>query len=352
MSGVETFELAPGYAISRVIRGGWQLAGGHGAIDRATALDDLIAAFDAGVFTFDCADIYTGVEELYGEMRARLLATRGIEAASRLRIHTKFVPDLDILHRLDRRDVAAVIDRSLRRLRVQALDLVQFHWWDYAEPRWLEAFRALDDLRRDGKVRHIGATNFDASHIRQILDANVRLVSMQAQYSLVDHRPEHGLAALCAAHGVGLLCYGSVAGAFLSDRWLGAAEPVGPLANRSLTKYKLIIDEFGGWPLFQELLVGLRRIADRHQVDVATVASAAVLARPSVAAVIVGATSREHLSANAAAAAIRLTPADHAEIDAITKRRLGPGGDVYELERDRGGRHGSIMKYNLSAERV
>lgn len=352
MSGVETFELAPAYAISRVIRGGWQLAGGHGPIDRAVALDDLIAAFDAGIFTFDCADIYTGVEELYGEMRACLLATRGIEAARRLRVHTKFVPDLDILPSINGRDVAAVIDRSLRRLKVEALDLVQFHWWDYAKPRWLEAIRALDDLRRDGKVRHIGATNFDGRHLRQILAANIPLVSMQAQYSLIDSRPENGLAALCQAHRVGLLCYGSVAGGFLSDRWLGATEPLGPLANRSLTKYKLIVDEFGGWPLFQELLAALRRIADRRGVDVATVAGAAVLAKPGVAAVIVGATSRAHLSANAAVAAIRLTPADHDEIAAITTRRLGPGGDVYELERDRSGRHGSIMKYNLSAERV
>jgi aryl-alcohol dehydrogenase-like predicted oxidoreductase len=352
MRGVQTFELAPGYAISRVIRGGWQRAGGHGPIDRAAALDDLIAAFEAGIFTFDCADIYTGVEELYGEMRARLLATRGIEAAKRLRIHTKFVPDLDILPRISRRDVAAIIDRSLRRLKVDTLDLVQFHWWDYAEPRWVDALRALDDLRRDGKVRHIGATNFDTPHLRQILEANIPLVSMQAQYSLIDWRPARGLAALCVAHRVGLLCYGSVAGGFLSDRWLGAKEPLGPLANRSLTKYKLVIEEFGGWPLFQELLAALRRVADRHGLDVATVASAAVLARPGVAAVIVGATSRAHLAANAATAAIRLTPADQAEIAAITTQRLGPKGDVYELERDRSGRHGSIMKYNLSAERV
>jgi len=73
---------------------------------------------------------------------------------------------------------------------------------------------------------------------------------------------------------------------------------------------------------------------------------------PGVAAVIVGATSRAHLAANMGVAATRLTPADHAEIAAITSRRCGPKGDVYELERDRGGRHGSIMKYNLSAERV
>jgi aryl-alcohol dehydrogenase-like predicted oxidoreductase len=182
MNGVETFELAPGYVISRVIRGGWQLAGGHGPIDRAAAIDDLIAAFDAGIFTFDCADIYTGVEELYGDMRARLQSMRGSEAARRLRIHTKFVPDLDILPSIGRRDVAAIIDRSLTRLKVDTLDLVQFHWWDYAEPRWLEALGALDELRRNGKVRHIGVTNFDTARLRRIVETNIPVASMQAQY--------------------------------------------------------------------------------------------------------------------------------------------------------------------------
>ncbi len=85
---LETRELAPGYAISRVIRGGWQLAGGHGAIDRRQAVEDLVAAFVAGVTTFDCADIYTGVEEIYGAMRARLIATRGAGSANSLRVHT------------------------------------------------------------------------------------------------------------------------------------------------------------------------------------------------------------------------------------------------------------------------
>ena len=189
----------------------------------------------------------------------------------------------------------------MRRLKVDTLDLVQFHWWDYAEPRWLDALRALDDLRRDGKVRHIGGTNFDTAHVRQILDAGIPLVSMQAQYSLIDCRPEHGLAALCERNRVGLLCYGSVAGGFLSDRWLGAKEPLGPLANRSLTKYKLIIDEFGGWPLFQELLAALRRVADRHGARCGDRRQQRVLARPGVAAVIVGATSRAHLAKNIAA---------------------------------------------------
>jgi aryl-alcohol dehydrogenase-like predicted oxidoreductase len=347
---VETYELAVGYSISRVIRGGWQLAGGHGAVDRERAVDDLIAAFDAGVFTFDCADIYTGVEELYGAMRSRLVSTRGAELAKRLRVHTKLVPDLSILRTIEQCDIEAIIDRSLRRLKMERLDLVQFHWWDYSEPRWLDALRWLDDLRAKGKVRLVGGTNFDTPHLRAIIAADIPLASMQVQYSVLDRRPENGLSTLCRAHGVGLLCYGSVAGGFLSDRWLGRPEPAQPLANRSLVKYKLIIDDFGGWTLFQELLRALRRVADRRACDIASVASRFALDLPGVAAVIVGATSRAHLGANVAAGGLRLTDGDRAEIDAVAAKRRGPEGDVYELERDRGGRHGSIMKYNLSAE--
>jgi aryl-alcohol dehydrogenase-like predicted oxidoreductase len=352
MTAVETYELAPGYMISRVIRGGWQLAGGHGPIDRDRALEDLIAAFDAGVFTFDCADIYAGVEELYGALRARILAARGVEAEKSLRVHTKLVPDLSILRTIERRDIETIIDRSLRRLKMERLDLVQFHWWEYSEPRWLDALSWLDDLRAKGKVRLIGGTNFDAAHVRAILEAGLPLASMQVQYSVLDRRPENGLAALCQARGVGLLCYGSVAGGFLSDRWLGQPEPSAPPANRSLVKYKLIIDDFGGWSQFQELLRTLRRVADGHGSDIASVASRFALDLKGVAAVIVGATSRAHLAANVGVGALRLTDADRAEIEAVGARRHGPKGDVYELERDRKGRHGLIMKYNLNARPV
>jgi aryl-alcohol dehydrogenase-like predicted oxidoreductase len=352
MTAVETYELAPGYSISRVIRGGWQLAGGHGPIDRDRALEDLMAAFDAGVVTFDGADIYTGVEELYGALRARILATRGAEAAKKLRVHTKLVPDLSILRTIQRRDIEAIVDRSLCRLRMDRLDLVQFHWWDYSEPRWLEALAWLDDQRARGKLRLVGATNFDAPHARAILEAGIPLASMQVQYSVLDRRPENGLSTLCTTHGVGLICYGSIAGGFVSDRWLGEPEPSGALANRSLVKYKLIIDDFGGWRLFQDLLRALRRVAGRHSSDIASVASRFTLDLRGVAAVIVGATSRAHLGANVRIGALKLTDADRAEIEAVAAKRRGPTGDVYELERDRNGRHGSIMKYNLNAEPV
>ena len=94
---VETIELAPGYRISRMLRGGWQLAGGHGAIEAERAIADMAAFVDAGVTTFDCADIYTGVEEMIGRFRQRMLAERGSEALKNFKVHTKFVPDWDAL---------------------------------------------------------------------------------------------------------------------------------------------------------------------------------------------------------------------------------------------------------------
>ena len=171
---------------------------------------------------------------------------------------------------------------------------------------------------------------------------------MQVQYSLLDARPEHALIAAAQKHDVHLLIYGTVAGGFLGDRWLGKPEPEAPLENRSLTKYKLIIDDFGGWDLFQALLHALRKVADRHGVDIATVASRYMLDLPQVAAVIVGARNREHLIANLKIGSMKLTDADRAEIGAILAERKGPEGDTFELERDREGRHGRIMKYNLS----
>ena len=154
--------------------------------------------------------------------------------------------------------------------------------------------------------------------------------------------------AAAAERGVALLCYGTVAGGFLGDRWLGAAEPAEPLENRSLVKYKLVIDDIGGWDLFQALLAALRRVADRHGSDIATVASAAMLSRPGVAAVIVGARNRAHLASNVAISELALTAADLAEIEAVLAEARPLDGDVYGLERDRAGRHGAIMKYNLS----
>jgi aryl-alcohol dehydrogenase-like predicted oxidoreductase len=347
---VEHIELAPGYGISRMIRGGWQLAGGHGDVDPERAIADMAAFVDAGVTTLDCADIYTGVEEMIGVFRAELLRTRGAETLKRLKVHTKFVPDYDLLGRLTKRDVEAVIDRSLRRLGADRLDLVQFHWWNYSAPGMIDAVLWLKELAEVGKIDRIGGTNFDTPSTSAMLDGGVPLVSMQVQYSLLDQRPENRLMALCAASGLKLLCYGTVAGGFLSARWLGQPDPGEAFANRSLLKYKLVIDDFGGWGLFQELLAVLDAVARKHGVSLTAVATRWVLDRPQVAAVIVGARYAEHLPDNLAVFRLRLDQADCDAISAVLAKRRGLQGDTYALERDKTGRHGRIMKYNLNRE--
>ncbi|MFV0383594.1 aldo/keto reductase [Paracoccus sp. (in: a-proteobacteria)] len=344
----QRFALAEGYDISRVIRGGWQLAGGHGAIDQAGAIDDLIATAKAGITTFDCADIYTGVEEIIGAFRAEYARSDGAEALSRIRVHTKCVPDLDKLAGLTRSMLQETIDRSCRRLGVERLDLVQFHWWDYAQGDWLQAAHWLREFQAEGRIALLGGTNFDSDRAGAMLDHGIGLATMQLQYSLLDRRPEHRMTALAARHGMHFLCYGTVAGGFLSDRWLGQPDPQGEMENRSLTKYHLIIQDLGGWDLFQSLLSTLRGIADAHDCDIATIASAAVLARPQVAGVIVGARNRSHLEANLRVGSVALTPADLTAINAALADAAPLAGDVYTLERDRTGRHGAIMKYNLN----
>jgi aryl-alcohol dehydrogenase-like predicted oxidoreductase len=183
----------------------------------------------------------------------------------------------------------------------------------------------------------------------EITAAGVPILSHQVQYSLVDDRPAHGMVQFCKDHGIWLLCYGTVCGGFLSERWLGLPAPDHPLQNRSLTKYRLIIDEFGGWDLFQRLLGALRHIAAKHATDIASVATRIILDRSQVAAAIVGAVNIQHLDAHARLLDLELRDEDRRMLEALTRHRRGPPGDIYDLERDRNGVHGRIMKYDSKA---
>ncbi len=340
-------ELAPGYAVSRVLKGGWQLAGGHGPVDAPAALADMDRFVDAGITTFDCADIYTGVETLIGEW---LTQRRTRSGAVPVQVHTKYVPDLDRLATHSRADVLRGVDRSLARLRVERLDLVQLHWWDYDVPGYVDAAGWLDELRRAGKIRHVGLTNFDQKRLADILAAGITVASHQVQYSVLDRRPANGVAAQCARHSIGLLCYGALAGGFLSARYLGRKDLAAPLENRSLVKYRLIIDEFGGWDRLQEMLAALEKVATRHGVGIGTVAIRWVLDQPGVSGVIIGARNARHLDQTRRACRLALDEDDRAVIARVQSASSGPAGDVYDLERVKGGPHASIMRYTLAAD--
>ena len=340
---LERVELAAGYAIPRLIKGGWQLAGGHGVIDHAAALADMDAYVAAGVTAFDCADIYTGVEQLIGDWRRA-----HPDAARPVRVHTKFVPDLSALATLRAADIETLIDRSRTRLGMETLDLVQFHWWDLAIPGWVETARTLASLRERGWIRLLGGTNFNTTSLQTMADADVSMATMQVQYSVLDDRPAKRMVPWARTHGLRLLCYGTVAGGFLSERWRGRPDPGMALENRSLVKYKLVIDDAGGWDFFQALLDALAWVAARHGVDIAAVAIRHVLEQEGVAAAIVGVRHGGHLAAHLRAGSLALDAADRAALGAVLAQRRPLDGDVYELERDREGPHGRIMKYDLS----
>ena len=344
---MRTIQLTDHYAIPVLINGGWQLSAGHASAspDGDDLNQTMFAMLRAGLNTFDCADIYTGVEEALGRFRKAWMQAGQPDGP--LQIHTKFVPNMDDLAKLKHNDVARIVERSLKRLGVERLDLVQFHWWDYEVPGYVEAVQHLQRLQQEGKIRYIGLTNFDTPRMKEILEAGVPIVSHQVQYSLLDRRPQNGMAALCADNQAKLLCYGSLSGGFLTKKYLGLAEAPKP-ENRSLIKYALIIEEFGSWDAYQHLLKTLEKVAHRHDCSIANIASAWALRQEAVGAVIVGFRNDAHIHNNLQTAAISLTDEDLQEIGDVLERHAGPDGDTFSLEREPGGPHSVIMKTNLN----
>jgi aryl-alcohol dehydrogenase-like predicted oxidoreductase len=334
---VARVELVPGYSVSRLTKGNWQLAERHGPkVERAEAVDAMRRFVEAGITNFDCADHYVGVEELIGAFR-----TAHPDLARQLTVQTKLVPDRDTLRGIKRADIGLIVDRARQRLGQDTLDMVQFHWWDWAIPGHIESLLWLRDMSQEGKLRLIGVTNYDVPHLKEAIEAGVPVVSHQVQYSVLDRRVENGMAAFCREHGIHLQCYGTVAGGFLGDAWLDAHAPETP-ADRSQAKYRLIIEEFGGWELFQELLDVLGSVARRHEVSITAIAIRWILDRPGVATAIVGARTDRHLADLLAIDAIRLDDADRAAIASVVSHADGPSGDCYSVEREPGGMHGAL----------
>ena len=262
-------------------------------------------------------------------------------------MHTKFVPDLAVLPTIDRAYVRKVIDRSLSRLGQERLDLVQYHWWDYDIPGYVRTAEYLAELQTEGKIDRIGTTNFDVPHLTELLDAGIPVTSNQIQCSLIDHRPMNGMLEFARQRDIGILCYGSLAGGFISDRFLDASRPVNP-ENRSYIKYGLVIEEFGGWELFQELLKTIHGIAEKHHVSTANIAARYVLDQPGVSAVIIAARNRGHIAQNTVTFSTELDAHDRKLIEGVLARSNRCTGDIYDWERQPGGKHNRIMKFNLN----
>jgi aryl-alcohol dehydrogenase-like predicted oxidoreductase len=327
----EHHELAPGLTICRVLNGMWQVAGGHGRIDPNAAVSEMAKYHSAGFTTWDLADIYGPAEDFVGEFRERLPE----QERPMLQALTKWVPDPQ---RITRSNVQAGVERSLRRMRTGVLDLVQFHWWDYSNPYYIDSLKFLSDIRDEGKIRHVGLTNFDTERLEIMKDAGLRIASNQVQYSIVDRRPEVKMARFCRENNATLLTYGTICGGLMSERYLGRPEPsLQDLDTMSLRKYKRMIDAWGGWSLFQELLAALHKIAKKHGASIANVAVRYVLDKPAVAGVIIGARLglSEHREDNAQVFSFRVGSDDNGIIEEVCRKSndlfkiIGDCGDEY-----------------------
>ncbi len=321
-------ELAPGLTISRALTGLWQIADlerDGTKVNPVEAARHMKAFLDAGFTTFDMADHYGSAEEITGVFRQ----TYGSDAAQ---FFTKWVPSPG---KITASQVREAVETALTRMKTNQIDLMQFHAWQYAHPSWVDCLFWLQELKNEGLIRHLGLTNFDTAHLQVVVNSGIEVVSNQVCYSLLDQRAAGEMTQLCLKHGVKLLAFGTVAGGFLSEKWLGKPEPV---LSESLTwsqmKYKRFIDAAGGWERFQNLLCTLQPIAQKHGVGIATLASHYMLLQPAVAGVIIGARlgKSEHITENQQLFSIQLEEEDRASIQtALSSLQKIPGdcGDEY-----------------------
>ena len=328
-------QLTPDLTICKILNGMWQVAGGHGYIDHDLAVTDMMRYHDAGLRSWDLADIYGPAEDFIGMFRRRLSALKGKEEMNTIQALTKWVPQPV---RITRSITKENVESSLRKMNVDSLDLLQFHWWDYNNPYYMDALRYLFDLRDERIIKDVGLTNFDTERIQIITDSNLKIVSNQVQYSIIDRRPEVKMIPFCIKHNVSLLAYGTICGGLISERYLGRVEPLGAELNTlSLRKYKRMIDAWGGWNLFQELLSNLSRIAQKHNVSIANVATRYILDKPGVAGVIIGVRLgiADHINNNTQVFNLTLDKSDLNDIDGVCIKsnnlfeKIGDCGDEY-----------------------
>ncbi|MDH3794839.1 MAG: aldo/keto reductase, partial [Nitrosopumilus sp.] len=200
------------------------------------------------------------------------------------------------------------------------------------------ALNHLSKLQDEQKIKHLGLTNFDTERVKIMIENGFEIVSNQVQYSILDQRPEKLMTTFFAKHGIKILSYGTLLGGFFSEKYLGVDEPHrGDLTTASLQKYKNMIDTWGGWQLFQELLSTLDKIARKHNCSIANVSTRFVLDRPQVAGVIIGARLGivNHREDNSKVFDVKLDDEDISSISCVTAKSndlfdvIGDCGDEY-----------------------
>ena len=311
----------------------WQVSGGHGQINQDSAINQMLQYAENGFNTWDMADIYGPAESLYGNFRNEL--GKRSDELGKIQGFTKFVPNPGPM---TNSIVTHYIEESLKKMNVNCIDLLQFHWWDYQDASYLDALSHLSKLQNEGKIKYIGLTNFDTERIKIIIENDFKIISNQVQFSILDQRPEKIMIPFFIKYGIKILSYGTLLGGFFSEKYLNADEPTrAELTTASLQKYKNMIDIWGGWQLFQELLQVLNTIAKKHNCSIANIATRFILDKPQVAGVIIGARLgiSDHIEDNSKVFNLKLDQDDISLISTITSKSndlfdtIGDCGDEY-----------------------
>ncbi len=318
--------LSPRLEISRIVTGLWQVADmerGGTTLDPVEGAAAMAAYARAGFDAFDMADHYGSAEVITGTLLASA-------EHPPVRAFTKWCPAPGPMNAATVREG---VQRALDRLQTSCIDLMQFHWWTFDDPRYIDAMVELARLREEGLIVHLGLTNFDTAHLRLLLNEGIPIATNQVCISLLDRRAAEAMSDLCSERGVRLLAYGTLGGGFLSERWVGAGEP-SAVSDWSKMKYQRFIHAIGGWDVLQNVLRAAQAVASKHGVSLSNVAARWVLEQKAVAAIIVGARlgESEHRADNLKLFEFALDEEDHATLSrafAGTRRLPGDCGDEY-----------------------
>jgi len=286
-----------------------------GRIDLEATHKVVHKALDCGITLFDTADAYGergGSETLLGEVLR--------ERRKDIVLATKFGLPMDDSGRLQggsRGYIMRAVEASLKRLKTDWIDLYQLHRYDPSTPIE-ETLRALDDLVRQGKVRHIGCSNLPAWRVVEAqwtakTEHLHAFASCQDEYSLVMREVEADLLPMMQAYGMSLLPYFPLASGLLTGKYEKNA-PL-PLGAR-LTNTQRLADRYmteANWKIVE----GLRELCAKRGWSMLDLAFSWLAANPLVASVIAGATKPEQIEQNVKAVELTLTAQDLAEIDAI-----------------------------------
>ncbi len=321
--------LSENFKVPKVITGLWQVADlerDGNRLDLAQKALDLKKYAESGFTTFDMADHYGSAEDITGIYKNNYSKELPIQAM------TKWVPEPGLM---TRQKVREAVNTSLKRLQSEQIDLLQFHAWNYADPAWLDSLFFLQELKQEGLIKHLGLTNFDTAHLRIVVKSGIEVISNQICFSLLDRRAAQGMTSFCTESGIRLFAFGTLAGGFLSEKWLGKPEPeLNESMNWSQMKYKRFIDQAGGWTKFQSLLQTLDNVAKKYNASIANIATRFIIDEDAVAAVIIGARLGEnsHIENNSRLFSFNLSKEDKRIIQQVVSELddiPGDCGDEY-----------------------